>query len=79
MQITKGRLILSMKIESWLDEVAQINGIRFVPIDTETGIKSTQLPGEFHEAPANRMIVATARKLAAPLVTADKKTSITHT
>lgn len=73
MLIEKGRLVLSMDVESWLDEVAQIDGVRFVPVDNEVGIKSTVLPGEFHKDPADRMIVATARKLAVPLVTADEK------
>jgi PIN domain nuclease of toxin-antitoxin system len=73
MLIEKGRLVLSMDVESWLDEVTQIDGVRFVPVDNEIGIKSTELPGEFHKDPADRMIVATARKLAVPLVTADEK------
>ncbi len=73
MLIEKGRLILSMDVESWLDEVSQIDGVRFIPVDNEIGIKSTVLPGEFHKDPADRMIVATARKLAIPLVTADEK------
>ena len=73
MLIEKGRLILSMDVESWLDEVRQIDGVRFVPVDNEIGIKSTMLPGEFHKDPADRMIVATARKLAVSLVTADEK------
>ncbi|MEE9491798.1 MAG: type II toxin-antitoxin system VapC family toxin [Gammaproteobacteria bacterium] len=73
MLIEKGRLILSMDVESWLDEVSQIDGVRFVSVDNEIGIKSATLPGEFHKDPADRMIVATARKLAIPLVTADKK------
>lgn len=73
MLIEKERLILSMDIESWLDEVAQIDGVRFVSVDNEIGIKSTKLPGEFHKDPADRMIVATARKMAIPLVTADEK------
>jgi PIN domain nuclease of toxin-antitoxin system len=73
MLIEKGRLVLSMDVASWLDEVSQIDGVRFVPVDNEIGIKSTVLPGEFHKDPADRMIVATARKLAAPLVTADEK------
>ncbi|MFY8131251.1 MAG: PIN domain-containing protein, partial [Burkholderiaceae bacterium] len=34
---------------------------------------STELPGDFHKDPADRMIVATARKLAAALVTKDEK------
>lgn len=73
MLVEKGRLVLSMDVESWLDEVAQIDGVRFLPVDNEIGVKSTALPGEFHKDPADRMIVATARKLAVPLVTADEK------
>lgn len=73
MLIEKGRLVLSMDVESWLDEVSQIDGVRFMPVDNEISIKSTMLPGEFHKDPADRMIVATARKLAVPLVTADEK------
>ena len=73
MLINKGRLVLSMDVESWFDEVSQIDGVRFIPVDNEIGIKSTVLPGIFHKDPADRMIVATARKLAIPLVTADEK------
>jgi PIN domain nuclease of toxin-antitoxin system len=73
MLIEKERLVLTMDIESWFDQIAQIEGIRFVPIDNEIAIKSTMLPGEFHKDPADRMIVATARKLAIPLITADEK------
>jgi len=73
MLIDKERLALSMDVESWFDEVSQIDGVRFVPVDSEIGIKSTALPGNFHKDPADRMIVATARKLAVPLVTADEK------
>lgn len=73
MLIEKNRLSLSMDIESWAEEVADIKGVRFIPVDNEIGIKSTKLPGEFHKDPADRIIVATARKLAVPLVTIDEK------
>ena len=73
MLITKSRLILSMDVETWLDEVSQIDGLRFVPVNNEISIKSTVLPGEFHKDPADRIIVATARKFAVPVVTADEK------
>ncbi len=73
MLIEKDRLVLSMDIESWFDEVSQIDGVRFIPVDNEISIKSTMLPGKFHKDPADRIIVATARKLAVPLVTADDK------
>jgi PIN domain nuclease of toxin-antitoxin system len=73
MLVQKGRLVLSMEVERWLEEVDAIEGVRFLPVDNEVAVKSTMLPGEFHKDPADRMIVATARKLAVPLVTADKK------
>ena len=47
--------------------------MRFLPVDVEIATKSVELPGEFHKDPADRIIVATARKLAAPLITKDDK------
>ncbi len=73
MLINKDRLVLSMDIESWLNNIENIQGFRFAPVDNEIAFKSTELPGEFHKDPADRMIVATARKLAVPLITADQK------
>lgn len=73
MLVEKGRIALSMDVLSWLAVVEQIEAVRFVPLDSEISVKSTALPGEFHKDPADRMIVATARKFAASLVTADEK------
>jgi len=73
MLIEKGRLILSMDVNNWLDEISQIDGVRFMPVDIEIAVKSTVLPGEFHKDPTDRIIVATARKLAVDLITADEK------
>jgi len=73
MLVERGKLVLAMDVDSWLDTVRQIESIRFVPVDIEIGLKSVSLPGEFHKDPADRMIVATARKMAAPLVTRDEK------
>ena len=44
-----------------------------MPVDNVIAVRSTELPGDFHKDPADRFIVATARKLSAPLVTADEK------
>ena len=73
MLIKKNRLTLNMDLESWLKELAYIDAVTFIPIDNEISIKSTLLPGEFHKDPADRMIVATARKFAIPLITKDEK------
>ncbi len=73
MLVEKERLVLSMDVSKWLATVAEIEGVKFLPVDVDIANKSVVLPGEFHKDPADRMIVATARKLAAPLVTKDEK------
>jgi PIN domain nuclease of toxin-antitoxin system len=71
--VARRRLIFSMDPTRWFDTLAQIEAVRMVPVDVEIGIRSVELPGEFHKDPADRMIVATARKYAVPLVTKDEK------
>lgn len=73
MLVEREKLVLSMDVSSWLDTIAAIDAVRFVPVDVEIATKSVDLPGEFHKDPAHRMIVATARKFAVPLVTKDEK------
>ena len=73
MLVEREKLLLSMDVGSWLATVAEIEAVRFLPVDVEIAVKSVELPGEFHKDPADRMIVSTARKLAVPLVTKDEK------
>ena len=73
MLVAHGRMALSVDTRQWLDLVGQIEAVEFVPVDNAIAIDSVELPGEFHKDPADRLIVATARKLGAPLVTADEK------
>jgi PIN domain nuclease of toxin-antitoxin system len=73
MLVEREKLVLSMDVGSWLATVAAVEAVRFMPVDAEIAIKSVDLPGDFHKDPADRMIVATARKLAVPLVTKDEK------
>ena len=71
--VEKGRLTLSMNTDDWLDTVEEIEGVHFAALDTATAVESTRLPGTFHKDPADRMIVALARRFNAALVTADEK------
>lgn len=73
MLVKAGRLILTMAVDDWLETVSAIECVRLVPVDHVVGVESTRLPGEFHKDPADRMIVALARHLNVPLVTADEK------
>ncbi|MBA3448536.1 MAG: type II toxin-antitoxin system VapC family toxin [Pseudaminobacter sp.] len=73
MLVSKGKLELSMDVSRWLDIAGEIDGFGFVPIDNLVAVRSLALPGDFHADPADRIIVALAREMAAPLVTADEK------
>lgn len=73
MLVNANRLTLTMSVDDWLNTVAEIESVRFIPVDNAVAIESTRLPGDFHKDPADRMIVALARQLNVPLVTADSK------
>lgn len=73
MLVAKKRLTLTMDVDTWLQTVAEIDQVKFIPIDNKVAVESTRLPDEFHGDPADRMIVALARTLSAPLLTADEK------
>jgi PIN domain nuclease of toxin-antitoxin system len=71
--VERGRICLGRDVLSWLAAVSLVDAVRFVPIDNEIAVLSTQLGPEFHRDPADRYIVATCLKLSAPLVTADRQ------
>lgn len=73
MLVAHQRLVLSMDVADWLAVASEIEMLRFVPVDNDIVVKSTDLPGELHKDPADRIIVATSRKFGAPLVTVDRK------
>ena len=73
MLVERGRLTLTLDVSSWLSTVSRVSSVRFIPIDNPVAIGSVNLPGEFHQDPADRMIVATARRFGAPLVTHDRR------
>lgn len=68
-----GRITLTLPVNDWLATLAEIDSLRFLPVDNAVAVASTRLPGNFHKDPADRMIVALARHLNAALVTADMK------
>jgi PIN domain nuclease of toxin-antitoxin system len=73
MLVQRGRLSLDRDVGTWLEQVALIDDLNFVAVDRAIAIDSVRLPGEFHKDPADRIIVATARKHAASVLTADAK------
>jgi len=71
--IEKGRMALAVELDEWLESVEAIEGLIIVAISARMAVHSVRLPGEFHADPADRMIVALAREVNAPLITADRK------
>ena len=67
----RGSLRLARETGAWIEAALALPGIRLIPIDPAIAIDSVRLPGEFRADPADRLIVATARHCAAPLLTAD--------
>jgi PIN domain nuclease of toxin-antitoxin system len=70
---SKGRLLLNLPCEAWVREALKTPGLTLAPLTPEIAVDSTRLPGAFHGDPADRIIVATARRLGARLLTRDRK------
>jgi PIN domain nuclease of toxin-antitoxin system len=71
--VQRGRLLLTVDVNDWLFHVERFDAIRFIPIDNRLAVRSTSLPEPFHKDPADRIIVATAQQVGAPIVTSDRK------
>ena len=71
LKIRKGKFGLDRPIVEWRAGILS-RGVREVAIEGMLGIAANQL-ADFHDDPADRLIVATALRLAAPLVTSDAR------
>ena len=70
---SKGRIQLDRPCEEWVREALTLRGLTLAPLTPEIAVESTRLPGKFHLDPADRIIVATARRLSARLLTRDER------
>lgn len=73
MLLSRGRLALGMDSERWLAMVQSSPAVALLPLEPAVAIAATRLPEPFHPDPADRFLVAQARALGLPLVTADVK------
>ena len=67
------RLSLPCPVFDGIQQALAYPGVRLLELSPRVCVESTQLPGVFHRDPADQIIVATARVLDVPLVTADAK------
>ena len=71
MLASKGRVELKPDADRWIRENLQ-PPVRLEPLHPEISLESCRLE-DFHGDPADRLIVATALVLGAPLITADRQ------
>jgi PIN domain nuclease of toxin-antitoxin system len=68
-----GRLRLDDEFEDWLRIAASPATVTILPISPAVVAEMTRLPSTFHQDPADRLIVATARAAGIPLATHDAR------
>lgn len=68
-----GRLEFTLDLNAWMDAALRLPGVQLMELTPGIAIESTQLPGGFHQDPADQIIVATARMHDVRLVTADRR------
>ena len=73
MLVNRGRLVLGLEVERWLTLLASHPAVRLLPLEPAVAVAATRLPEPFHADPADRFLVAQARALAIPLLSADHK------
>lgn len=69
----KGRVRFSMEVSEWVRRALGAPGVHLSPLSPEIAIDSTRLPEPMHGDPADRILIATARRVGATLVTRDHK------
>lgn len=67
------KLQLGMAAREWVARATRAPGLRILPVDSDIALAGAELPPPFHRDPADRLIVALARRLRAPLLTSDRK------
>lgn len=69
----KQRITLEMPCLEWINRFINLTHIRVMPLTPAIATESCNLPGKFHDDPADRMITATARVEGLKLVTRDAR------
>ncbi|MBW6508323.1 MAG: type II toxin-antitoxin system VapC family toxin [Desulfuromonadales bacterium] len=72
-KVQSGKLVIPMDISQWYELARSYPATVIEPLSPVDAIAGTQLPGDFHKDPADRMIISLARRLAVPLITCDRK------
>lgn len=69
----RGRLALTVPVETWRQRVLAQPSLIEIDVSGEIAIEAVQLPGALHPDPADRMLAATARVRGMRLATRDAR------
>ena len=69
--VERGRIAIDRHWRLWFRHYVELNGWTVLPVELESVEEAFALPEPFHRDPADRIIVAEARRRSAPVVTAD--------
>lgn len=70
--IRKGRTGLERPLVQWVSTMLGLGGFRAIGLTIEIALEAAALPPPFHDDPADRFLVATARHLQIPIMTRDR-------
>ena len=73
MLVSKGRLTLDREVLVWVRQALALPRVELIPLSPEIAVASTNIGPGFPGDPADRILVATALRLRAPIVTRDKR------
>lgn len=73
MLVRADRLRLDVSLEEWMGVAASPATVEVLPISPAVVAEMNRLPGSFHQDPADRLIVATARAAGLPLASHDAR------
>lgn len=72
-KVSLGKLSLPVPVDQWYERARSYPGVVVEALTPLDAIESTRLPGIFHKDPADRIIVAVARRRGVPVVTNDQR------
>jgi PIN domain nuclease of toxin-antitoxin system len=71
--VSLGRLVLSDPVGDWIDGTLARPGVGLIAMTPQIAVEACRLPAPFHKDPADEILVATARVLNIPILTADRR------
>lgn len=72
-QRARGALAFRPSPQDWFADLLALPGMRLAPLSSSAAIAASNLPGTLHRDPADRLLIATAREVRAPLITRDRR------